>query len=205
MATRPGQTRSPRATPRGRAAAPKKSFPLVPVLTGLVVLLVIIGVAVYAFSGSSAGLTGETDQTAPGQAVPTTATRNHIDTKVQYTTNPPTSGDHSGNAATLGFYATQAPSDERLVHNLEHGNVIIYWNPAKLDQAASDKFKALYEDLKSDRFCIIAAPRPTMEKAIALTSWGYLAELDSFDEGAIRAFYRDRVANGPEFPKGQCG
>lgn len=205
MATRQGQSKSPRPATRGRVAAPKRSFPLIPALIGLVVLVAVIGGAIYAFSGPGAGLTGEIDQTAPGEAVPTAATRNHADGNVQYMTDPPTSGDHSGSPATLGFYRTQPPTDEKLVHNLEHGDVIIYWNPSKLDDQAFTRLKALYDDLKGQKYCVILAPRPTMDKAIALTSWGILATLDSFNEGAIRAFYRDHVARGPEFPEGQCG
>lgn len=206
MSTHEERARARRAAARGRQVTPKKSFPWVPVIIGLVAVLAIIAVAVYATSGgSSAGLTGETDATPPGAAVETLPTRNHTDQPVQYNTNPPTSGDHSNIAAQVGFYANQPPSDGRLVHSLEHGNVVMYWNPQKLDEASFTKLKALYDDLRGERPCIILAQRTNMDHGIALTAWGFLAELDTFDEGAIRAFWKAHVAQGPEFGPGQCG
>jgi hypothetical protein len=147
--------------------------------------------------------------TAPGGPVETLPTREHVPdgTAVKYLTNPPTSGDHWAQAATWGIYPSRPPADERLVHNLEHGGVIISYNPTKVDAATVDKLKVLTRDLQKSRVCIILTPRDSIQddKPIALTAWGVLATLDSYDEAAIRAFWRDHAANGPEFGKGQCG
>jgi Protein of unknown function (DUF3105) len=60
-----------------------------------------------------------------------------------YTTTPPTSGPHY-NSAGLGpvqpdFYedATEAPP-EGVVHNLEHGQIVFYYNPDAPDEVIND-------------------------------------------------------------------
>lgn len=205
MATR--QDRPARSgAARGRQVPQKRPFPLVPaVIGGIVAVIVVVG-ALYAFNGSRGG---PVDAVAPGGPVPTMPSRQHVQdgTTVPYTTNPPTSGDHSANAATWGIYNSTPPTDERVMHNLEHGGVVISYNPAKVDQSTIDKLKTLTRDLRRSKPCLILTPRANMpdNKAIALTSWGFLATLDSYNEGAIRAFWRDHAASGPEFPKGQCG
>lgn len=210
MATQQGRPKSPQSTVRGRQAAPKRSFPLVPALIGGALALVGLILLILWLTGSltrSGTLSGTVAEKSPGGPVPTMPSRNHTDAKVQYTTNPPTSGDHAPAAATWGTYP-KAPPDERLVHNLEHGGVIISYNPAKVDEPTVQKLKDLTADLRSGaKKCLILTPRASIQddKPIALTSWGVLATLDSFDEGAIRAFWRDHVAHGPELGEGVCG
>jgi hypothetical protein len=209
MATRPGSAKRSTAAARGRQTPEKRKFPLIPVLIGGAIAAVMIIFALVSIFGSPGGLTGEVDATSPGGPVPTMETRSHVDGAVQYNTNPPTSGDHNASPATWGIYPTRPPTDERLVHNLEHGGVIISYDPAKVDESTVETLGRLVEDMRTpDRMCIILTPRPQgIEdgKPIALTSWGVLATLDSFDEGAIRAFWRDHVARGPELGEGVCG
>lgn len=209
MATRPGSAKRPAPSARGRQAPEKRKFPLIPVLIGGAIAAVMIVFALVSVFGLGGGLTGEVDAVAPGGPVATMESRNHVDGAVTYTTNPPTSGDHSVSPATWGVYETRPPTDERLVHNLEHGGVIISYDPAKVSESAIGKLKLLVQDLRTpDRMCIILTPRPQGiqdGKAIALTAWGTLATLDDFDEGAIRAFWRDHVARGPELGEGVCG
>ena len=175
---------SARNKARGRQVAPQKKFPLVPVIIGVVVVALIALAVYFLLPGPGAGLTGEVDQTAPGEATEVAPTRNHVETTVQYLTSPPTSGDHAQAPAQVGFYRTTPPSDEKLVHSLEHGNVVMYWDPSKLDEAQFTLLNTLYNDLRSEKPCLILAQR-AMDKPIAITSWGYLAFLDGFDEGAI--------------------
>jgi hypothetical protein len=62
-------------------------------------------------------------------------------TPVQYKTDPPTSGNHwpPESIAAPGFYATPVDS-ERLVHNLEHGNIVI-WYKNDAPQETKDKIE----------------------------------------------------------------
>ena len=47
---------------------------------------------------------------------------------VFYITLPPTSGDHWERWADCGFYDSGLP-DELIVHNLEHGNIVVSYSP----------------------------------------------------------------------------
>jgi hypothetical protein len=127
-------------------------------------------------------------------------------TTINYATNPPTGGDHWPATAEWGVY-NDAPPDERLVHNLEHGGVVIYYNPALLDAATIDQLKSLTRELNKGQNCTILTPRLNIEndQAIAMTAWGWLATVNRYDETAIRAFWNDHIAKGPEFDEGVCG
>jgi hypothetical protein len=142
------------------------------------------------------------------QQVPVAAEANHQaeGTTITYSTNPPTSGDHWPATAEWGVY-NDAPDDERLVHNLEHGGVVIYYNPSLLDAPTVDQLKSLTRQLNSSRACTILTPRASLEdnQAIALTAWGWLATLNRYDEAAIQAFWNEHIAKGPEFEAGVCG
>lgn len=204
MTTRPKPSKRSQAAERGRQAPQKRAFPVRAALIAAVAVIVVL-VAIVFFTNRSGGVPAAAE--SPGEAVPTMATRQHVQGRVQYTTNPPTSGDHADNPATWGIYNSTPPSDERLVHNLEHGGVIISYNPSQVDEATVEQLKELARDLRGDRTCLILTPRESIQddKPIALTAWGWLALLDSYDEAAIRAFWRDHVARGPEFGEGRCG
>lgn len=206
MATRQGGAPRPDPGLRGRAVPQKRSFPLVPVLI-LVGVLIAVGVGAWVAFGGGGGVAPAA--VAPGGPVEMLPTRDHVPDgqAVEYNTNPPTSGNHWAGPATWGIYPSRPPADERLVHNLEHGGVIISYNPAKVDEATVTKLTELARDLRQSRVCLILTPRESIQddKPIALTAWGFLATLDSYDEAAIRAFWRDHVARGPEFGEGQCG
>lgn len=212
MATREGRaktkSKSPDSAVRGRQAPQKRKFPLIPIVVGAAVVLLALGVA-YATGVFNGGLTGEVAATSPGGPVEVMPSRQHLPDgqAVEYSTNPPTSGDHWQQPATWGIYPSTPPPDERLVHNLEHGGVVIYYNPTKIQGQDLELLKELTRDLRRTRVCLLLTQRPNMpeDKALALTAWGALATLDSFDEGAIRAFWRDYVAKGPELGMGQCG
>ncbi len=206
MATRPRTSKTSQSTLRGRQVPQKRSPRVLFVLLGSGIALVILAGVGLLLMRSRGGPVAET---APGGPVPTMPSRDHIEegTIVAYSTNPPTSGEHAAKPATWGIYPSTPPPDERLVHNLEHGGVVMYYNPAKLDLETVEQFKMLTRDLQNDRPCVILTQRTNIppDKAIALTAWGTLAILEQYDEAAIRAFWRDYVATGPEFPRGQCG
>ncbi len=82
----------------------------------------LVALLVWAYIASSKPLPGVA-QLQPG--------REHRpqDTKLTYNFNPPTSGDHYDQWITKGVYDTPRP-DGNLVHSLEHGYVIIWYDCA---------------------------------------------------------------------------
>ena len=119
----------------------------------------------------------------------------HVDGDVKYDTIPPSSGSHFGTPITVnarGFYTKDdVPRVEELVHNLEHGYTVLWYEP---DIDAADKetlqklAKRLHGDTKYRKF--IAAAWDTSrgdfpnDKPFALAHWG---KSDSFRQycGAV--------------------
>lgn len=110
-----------------------------------------------------------------------------------YNSDPPTSGSHSASSAACGIYRT-APPDINLVHNLEHGVIIVSYNP-ETAAAAREDLEAFARDAGTH---VIVTPRDGMTNQITLTAWTHLLRLDSFDRSAIDAFYGEYAQRGPE-------
>jgi hypothetical protein len=124
---------------------------------------------------------------------------------VKYDSNPPTSGRHFVVPVDDGAY-TDAPSDEQLVHNLEHGRVIIWFKPS-LPAADRASLKALYEE---DSYQMLLVPRSNMSYRVAASAWngdpapsGVGRLLTCANVGpplydALRAFRDENRSQGPE-------
>jgi uncharacterized protein DUF3105 len=123
--------------------------------------------------------------------------RTHVQKKVKYKTNPPTSGDHNPVPADDDAYG-KSPPIERLVHSLEHGRIII-WYKRSLPRRRLAQLKGLFDE---DPYHVLLASNNSMPYEMAASAWGHLAGCrkisdESFD--VLRAFrdrYRDK---GPEF------
>ena len=115
---------------------------------------------------------------------------------------PPTSGRHWDRWASCGFYTEPVP-DERIVHNMEHGNIIVSYNLT--DQAEIDALKAAYESIDLTAAWGVARPYDGIaEGAVALTTWGVVdGPMVGVDAARIGRFF-DAYAGklGPEFPNG---
>ena len=125
--------------------------------------------------------------------------------RVKYKSNPPTSGRHFAVPADDGAYST-APTDEQLVHNLEHGRVIIWFKPTLPKDTRAD-LKALFDE---DTYQMVLVPRAKMPYEVAASAWngtpepaglGRLLTCDRADPemwDALRAFRDEHRSNGPE-------
>ena len=171
-----------------------------------IALWVLVGVA---FVGTLVYLVYKQAQpiSMPGVAIPIQG-RNHIavgEPHDPYNSDPPTSGPHYDTPAQGGFYDI-APVDEYLVHDLEHGYVNIYYNCGKYTSGTCDQLKQQVKDVMSAAglspifgdLKLIAAPRPSMPQVIALTAWGRLDKLSTFNRQEILDFIRAFRDNGPE-------
>jgi Protein of unknown function (DUF3105) len=126
--------------------------------------------------------------------------------KVNYSTNPPTSGKHFAVPAEDGLYNGTPPPDTALVHSLEHGRVIIWVKPS-LPRDERQQIRALFDE---DTYQMIVVQRANMPYAVAATAWnadptplgtGRLMGCPRWDEGiidALRAFRDEHRSNGPE-------
>ena len=93
--------------------------------------------------------------------------RNHVSGHVDYKTNPPTSGNHNEFPAEDGAYS-QDPGMEHLVHSLEHGRVILWFQPNASPQLKG-QMNALFEE---DNYHMLLAPDTRKMKAqVAASAW----------------------------------
>ena len=159
-----------------------------------VVLLVIIALVI-----------SQSVRPAVGESVPIMVSSPHIPVDSdpgEYNSDPPTSGPHYAEEARAGFFDNnnyQFPVGY-LVHNLEHGYVIFWYNCDLLDQSdctnLKEQIKTTIDDLGGVK--LIAYPWPSLDVPLVMTSWGRLQRFETFDAEQARAFYRSNLNKAPE-------
>ena len=143
----------------------------------------------------------------PGVSIPVMAAQ-HIEIDEQhetYNSNPPTSGPHYVEPAQAGFYDEALP-DEQLVHNLEHGYVVIWYNCTGLEATACESFKTQIRSVMdqagtvglSSSTKLIAVPRLSLPGPIAATTWGRLYQPEAFYPDELVIFMKEFRNKAPE-------
>jgi hypothetical protein len=123
-----------------------------------------------------------------------------------YNTDPPTSGPHYGSELDAGFYDQSdlneiGPYPEGyLLHNLEHGYVILWYNCDLLDADECGELKdQIQEVLRRNRNNkVIGFPRNSIEFPVVMTSWTRILEFDEFDTDLANQFVRNNRNKAPE-------
>lgn len=110
-----------------------------------------------------------------------------------YNSDPATSGMHSPQPATCGIY-TEEIEDVVLVHNLEHGTIVIQYQP----DLPEDDLAALQNYARSAGTHILVAPRSELPAPIVITAWTRMLKMDSLDLDTIGVFYDRWARIGPE-------
>ena len=115
----------------------------------------------------------------------------------QWNSFPPTSGRHYYQPVPFGLY-TEVMPEIRLVHNLEHGAVILQYGD-KVPQAQVQQINTWYQQ---DANAIVVAPLPKLGDKVALTAWTDWTECTGFNLKAANAFRKAFRYHAPEqFPK----
>lgn len=186
---------------------PRRLLPLAAAL----VLLVILG----ACGGDAGGEASDAPSPSGNERIPTSGgipggpapegidgviaftipSRNHTEAPLEYDHLPPAGGDHYPVPATCGFYSTDVPPTELIVHSLEHGAVWVAYGPDVPD----DQLDTLRE-LAAQETKFIATPFDQMDSPITVTAWARQLPLDSVDDPRLRQFI-DTYRNGPEAPE----
>jgi hypothetical protein len=129
-----------------------------------------------------------------------------------YSSLPATSGPHwdPSGIANWGVYSTPQ-NESQLVHNLEHGGIVIWYDPDRLAaegvETLSQYVTRQNESGVSGRYKFILTPwggEDELPSAVVATSWRWLLELDEADTGAIEAFASEHYGIAPE-PNGGPG
>ena len=131
-------------------------------------------------------------------------------TKGLWSTSPPSGGAHYPLWAIWGFYTTTV-NPRQVVHNEEHGGVILWWGP-KVSSATVDQLHAFYNQ---QPIGVFGTPYATLGDKIAMTAWtggdpgkayyvkgyygmGHIAICSSFNQKAFAAFRDAFRGKGPE-------
>ena len=127
----------------------------------------------------------------------------HVDpgTSVQYETMPPVSGPHYPTTVDAGWYV-ETPPRGALVHSLEHGAVVIYYDPASIDAETEESLKAFATTHTGTWSSVIVAPTPVDDPAapFVLAAWRHSLHLEQYDPETVRAFLAEFLGRGPEHP-----
>jgi hypothetical protein len=130
----------------------------------------------------------------------------HIDPDelhIPYNSVPPTSGAHYFTPASWGTY-DEPIIDEFVVHNMEHGGVIISHN------LTDDAQLALLTEFVGNQpgypGCLIVRPYEALaEGTVSLTAWGWIQEFATLDNDSMQLFIDSHKNRGPENLGADCG
>jgi hypothetical protein len=81
------------------------------------------------------------------------------------------------------------------VHALEHGGVLVQYN---CPEACNDLVDLLRSIVRGYDRKVILAPYTNMDSRIALTAWGKIDLLDSFEDERVQDFIKKNRNHGPE-------
>jgi hypothetical protein len=170
-------------------------------VSALIAVLVIGGFALGSinFTQRSGGSSSQYVENV-GMSQEIMPTRNHIPEgqSIEYNSVPPTSGDHWARWSNCGFFEEELP-DERIVHNLEHSNIVVSYNlttPEEIDQLRNVMSDiGLANTLGVTRFYSKIPPG-----TVALSAWGVSDTMEGIDEERIKTFFETYA--GPLGPEG---
>jgi len=120
-----------------------------------------------------------------------------IGTSLSYATDPPTSGTHWPIWTEAGFYTSPQPK-EKLVHSLEHGNIVIYYD--RPSEEALKTLRAWVGRYRGQWDGLVVVPKAGLGQTLELTAWTKLLRLETWDPAAAAAFIDAYRGRGPENP-----
>ncbi len=108
---------------------------------------------------------------------------------------PPTSGHHFDLPHAGWGYKGETLVPERVIHNMEHGGVVIWHQPG--DPELAGAVNQFVREMGNQ--CIVAGSYADMTYRVAATVWGRALPLESFDANQLREFTEAyRGSQGPE-------
>ncbi|MBJ6360295.1 DUF3105 domain-containing protein [Paenibacillus sp. GCM10012307] len=121
----------------------------------------------------------------------------HTNDPVKYELKIPTSGTHSPHDLKFGFYK-EKPANELLVHNLEHGDIVIYYRPDADETVLKEmEYWAEFTRGGSGVLTVPNSEIPEGDQLVA-TAWTKTMELKDRDQQKIGTFIYKYMNKGPE-------
>ncbi|HKO52755.1 MAG TPA: DUF3105 domain-containing protein [Polyangiaceae bacterium] len=156
-------------------------------------------------AGETAGAAGSGECTVQ-LASYTSPTAAHVAvcSTISYPMNPPVYGDHYPVWAAYKSYPFPVPLGF-LVHNLEHGAVVLLYNCPEGCAEEVAAAQAFIDALPTDPRCaddvkhqVVMSPAPSLPTRWGAVAWGHSLASDCFAADAFRAFYTANLAHGGE-------
>ena len=122
--------------------------------------------------------------------------REHIEEGSQhepYNSDPPTSGPHYSSPAEAQFFSSPV-EPERVVHNLEHGQIVIWYQP-DLPEETIGQLQDLVEDAVP---FVLATPYSGGDSPIVLTAWQNSLSCETPSTAVFEDFRKQFQGQGPE-------
>lgn len=108
---------------------------------------------------------------------------------ISYNSTPAVGGPHWPSVQPWGLSPAAIP-DERAVHNLEHGGVVVSYN--LIAQSDLDRLRLLLQTYPRDRYgqvkLVIRPYELISPGTFVLAAWGWKQSFSTYDDAAVRAF-----------------
>lgn len=123
-----------------------------------------------------------------------------------FNTNPPSSGTHYAEHFTSEFFNENSYEypEGYLIHNLEHGYTIFWYNCELLsaEDCSLLKSEILGVMEKAKMYKVIAYPWPKIDMPVVITSWGRMLAMEKFDPELALTYVKKYREKSPE-PQGE--
>jgi len=123
-----------------------------------------------------------------------------------FNSDPPTSGPHYAQEYESGFYEESDREVQNefpegfLLHNLEHGYTIFWYNCDLLDESSCSNLKSSIKGVMNDlnNFKVIGFPRSSIQSPLVMTSWGRMLSFETLNADLARDFINRNRNRAPE-------
>ena len=164
-----------------------------------VIVVVILLIITFIKSNNLGGLMGDPVLITSSAHVPNDAPAG------PYNSNPPAGGTHYETDFSEKFYqesdlaALPKYPEGYLVHSLEHGYVIFWYN-CQISGTDCDTLKQTIQTVMDEtgKTKLIAFPWSTMEVPLAMTSWGQILKFTTLDADLMKKFVLRNRYQAPE-------
>ncbi len=117
-----------------------------------------------------------------------------------YKTDPPTSGPHDPRWLPPSIYEASETRPELLVHNLEHGNIVIYFDRSVLAPDDVKWLKQLTQKHLGQWDGMLMVTREDKKHPVVVTAWRAILRLEGLDKKKVLQFVDTFRGRGPENP-----
>ena len=97
-------------------------------------------------------------------------------------------------------YGAGEAAPELLVHNLEHGNVVIYFNPSVLGKNEVDELTEISKKYIGQWDGVVLVAREDKPNPLILTAWRSMLRLKQYNKEKVVEFLDAFRGRGPEKP-----